>query len=274
MLGLLLVVTFIANYLATTLPAQMATNDVARDLVVENQASLFATLLNRSITGAAVGNSVSQPISLGSAGDPPFAGADGATLTAGASASAFSIAFSVKGPSGAVSAFSLAGPSGAEVDVHLANTYAPPADIAFDEGAIVDAQSGGLPVIVDPPSIAYATNGTLTIDLPEFLGSVAAQGGIGTVTLSMYLASTANYTFPGAGSTLDSSVTLQVVSRYAYAWTVFFEEEFAGLTPTCTGASAACSGPFGFNGPVGTVKLTVPATELIVREGSFSVASG
>jgi hypothetical protein len=274
MLGLLLVVTFIANYLGTTLPAQMATNDVSHDLAVENQASVFATLVANAVNGGEVGVSVSQPISLGSAGDPPFAGPDGGTLTSGASSSALSVSFSVKSAGGVVSPFTLEGPVGAEVVVHLQNSYAPPADVAFDEGAVVFAQAGGLPVIVGAPGIAYAPNGTLTLLLPQFLGSVGSEAGTGTVALSMYLASTSTLAFPSKGSSLASSVTIQVVSRYAYAWKSYFADQFANLTTNCTGPAAACSGPFGFQGPVGTVTVQVPVKALQAIVGSFTLASG
>ena len=45
-LGLLLVVTVIANYLATTLPAQMSVNDLNHEIAVENQLGHFQAVLS------------------------------------------------------------------------------------------------------------------------------------------------------------------------------------------------------------------------------------
>jgi len=79
-LGLLLVVTFIANFLTTSLPNQMQVNDLNHELQVENQFGRLQAALEAASNAQAIGALVSQPISLGSAGDPPFANPDGATL--------------------------------------------------------------------------------------------------------------------------------------------------------------------------------------------------
>ena len=80
-LGLLLVVTFIANYLTTTLPNQMQVNDLNHELQVENQLGRLQAVLEAASAANAIGAQLSQPISLGSVGDPPFANPDGATLS-------------------------------------------------------------------------------------------------------------------------------------------------------------------------------------------------
>jgi hypothetical protein len=79
-LGLLLVVTFIANYLATTLPNQMSINDLNHDLQVENQVGRLQALLSSVSEAGTPGAPVSQPITLGSAGLPPFAPADSGSI--------------------------------------------------------------------------------------------------------------------------------------------------------------------------------------------------
>jgi hypothetical protein len=81
-LGLLLVVTFIANYLATTLPNTMGQNDLQHELAVENQVAQLSARMQAIAFAGAVGAQVSQPVSLGSAGAPPFAGPDSGYLTA------------------------------------------------------------------------------------------------------------------------------------------------------------------------------------------------
>ncbi len=72
--GLLLVVTFIGNYLTTVLPGQMSSNDLNHGLLVEDQVGRLATLLRNEVSADAVGAQITQPVSLGSSGEPPFQG--------------------------------------------------------------------------------------------------------------------------------------------------------------------------------------------------------
>ncbi len=71
-LGLLLVVSFISNYLATQLPGQMSAAEFAHDVQVEDQLSqLRATILAQtSLRGMPY--ALSTPITLGSGAVPPF----------------------------------------------------------------------------------------------------------------------------------------------------------------------------------------------------------
>ncbi|MCI4349813.1 MAG: hypothetical protein L3J93_06320, partial [Thermoplasmata archaeon] len=46
--------------------------------------------------------------------------------------------------------------SSGSVLVHLSNNYAPPADIAFEQGAVIGAEGGGIPVMVEPPLISVS----------------------------------------------------------------------------------------------------------------------
>jgi hypothetical protein len=81
-LGLLLVVTFIANYLTATLPNQMSVNDLNHVIQVENQVGRLQALLEDASSAGAVGAQLTQPITLGSVGIPPFAAANPATIEA------------------------------------------------------------------------------------------------------------------------------------------------------------------------------------------------
>jgi hypothetical protein len=82
-LGLLLVVTYLANYLTTTLPGQMSVNDLQHDVQVENQVGRLQALIAAGVASDAVGAQLSQPITLGGAGQPPFAGADSGWISPG-----------------------------------------------------------------------------------------------------------------------------------------------------------------------------------------------
>jgi hypothetical protein len=97
-LGLLLVVTVLANYLTTQLPAQMRVNDANHALTVENQVSRLAGSLSALTSEGGVGAYLSQPVSLGSEGAPPFAAADGSVIGPGAQGSQLTTSFTVVGP--------------------------------------------------------------------------------------------------------------------------------------------------------------------------------
>jgi len=97
-LGLLLVVTFLANYLATTLPNTMGANDLQHEQQVENQVAQFSALLTAVAQAGVVGAQVSQPINLGSAAAAPFAASDGAFLSAANVSTGMSLNFTLNGP--------------------------------------------------------------------------------------------------------------------------------------------------------------------------------
>jgi hypothetical protein len=92
------VVTFIASYLTTSLPNAMSQNDLQHEVLIENQLARLSALLLATSEAAAPGAQVSQPITLGSAGSPPFAGSDGASVTAAPRGSLMSINYSLIGP--------------------------------------------------------------------------------------------------------------------------------------------------------------------------------
>jgi len=97
-LGLLLVVTYIANYISTTLPAQMASNDTEHLLQVENQLGRLAALAKAVAEGAAPGTQVSQPVVLASEGVPPFAVPDPGQLVPANSSGGAAVNFTLTGP--------------------------------------------------------------------------------------------------------------------------------------------------------------------------------
>lgn len=96
-LGLLLVVTYIANYLSTTLPAQMSSNDTEHLLQVENELGRLAALAEAVSKGAAPGTQVTQPVVLASQGVPPFAVPDPGQLVSANSSGGAAVNFSLTG---------------------------------------------------------------------------------------------------------------------------------------------------------------------------------
>jgi hypothetical protein len=97
-LGLLIVVVYIANYLTAVLPGQMSANDLNHVVLVENQVGHFQALLQSASAVGAVGAELSQPITLGSAGQPPFADADSGSIGPAANGSYFQVNSTLSGP--------------------------------------------------------------------------------------------------------------------------------------------------------------------------------
>ncbi len=80
LLGLLLVVTFIANFLTTVVPNQMQVNDLNHEVTVESQFSRLAALLSAATANGPVGMQIVQPITLGSAAVAPWVAQDGSSI--------------------------------------------------------------------------------------------------------------------------------------------------------------------------------------------------
>jgi hypothetical protein len=256
-------VTIVANYLATTLPNTMGQNDLQHELQVENQVSELSALVGAVGTTTAVGAQVSEPVTLGSQGAPPFAGPDGgflgplatlANTTGNFPRAVFN--FTLSGQTVPLSSTGSAG-----FDVHLSNTYAPPADVAFDQGAVVFAEAGGLPIFIVPPSITLS-QGVLTVFLPRFLNPVTSESGTGTADLLLRMVSTAPVTIPSRDLALASSsnIVITVVTQFAAAWYAYFQTTSLSSYVTCTGPSHVCTALYSSGGftPLGTVTLTIP----------------
>jgi hypothetical protein len=168
------------------------------------------------------------------------------------------------------------GAVGASLVVHLRNTYAPAADVAFDQGAVVYAQSNGRPLLLVGPAITY-TGGTLALWVPEFLGTVGAEAGDGTAELSARLVSVVSLHLPSDGFSISGTISIKVTTPYAAAWESYFgaiPALAADVSPCFPATSIACAGPFGFNGPLGTVYLNVTAKALAFQVATYAVTLG
>lgn len=269
MLGLLLIVTMLANYLATELPGQMAVNEGDHELQVENQLLRLGSLLRGAAASGALGAQLSQPISLGSQGEPPFAPPSGGAIGPGVAGSSMYATFTVSGPTTLTQTTS--GAPGASFVLRLENVYSPQAYFAYDEGAIVYAQPNGVPVLLVTPNVTYA-DAKLSVWMPEFVSTIGTEVGVGVAALSVRLVSLLNISLPDDNYELSGSTTLKVVSPYAQAWWSFFNSTIPSVTATCSSTvKNACDGPFLSSLPLGTVAVTVPATALAIQVATFGV---
>jgi hypothetical protein len=277
------VVTYIATYLSTTLPNTMSVNDLNHDVLVENQVAFASTIATRMTMADAIGGQAILPITLGSQAAPPFAGSDGAQLAplvnyTGGIYGMF-VNYSVTSSSG-TTALSAAAVPGAGFDVNLHNTYATGAEVVYDEGAVVYAQPGGIPIMQDPPAISLA-NSELTVTVPAFLNGFGAESGTGNAELSLRLAVVHSVSLPLGGFTLASGVpvTVTVFTPFAAAWLNFFTNSpsFPGVTTTCTPTATSylsvCSPSYQYEpgGSLGKVTVSFTVSSLTLREGFFAV---
>ncbi len=179
--------------------------------------------------------------------------------------------------------------------VHLLNSYAPRAEVAFDQGAVISAQPGGYPVMVDPPPVSFSS-GIANVWLPAFLGPVGSESGTGTAVMNLRLYSAEVFAFPGGGWLANpghnfgnatdpvlGSIQLNYTTPYAYAWNHSAwasSIRAAGGTVHCgsiSGASdPALCGPtpsaYEPGGPLGLVTITLPAVRLVLTMAVFTIA--
>lgn len=281
-LGLLLVVTFIATYLSTTLPNQMSINDLNHDILVENQVGQVGVVTDQLAAVGVVGSEASFPISLGSNSVPPFAGPDPAVVEPLTNWSQMYVNYSLSNPSRGTVAMSAATIPGAGFVVSVRNTYAPVADVAYDEGGIVFAQPGGVPTMVDPPEITLV-HGALSIVAPVFSNRIGAEGGTTTAEIGVRLITVQTFTAPVTGYSLASGtpVVITVITPFAAAWLNYFDAQasFSGSTITClptsTGVHSVCSPSYEYvaGGLLGKVTISVPApASLSVTQAFFAIS--
>jgi hypothetical protein len=176
---------------------------------------------------------------------------------------------------------------GAGMTVLLRNTYAPSGEVAFDAGAVVFAQYGAYPVIVDDPPISLTVVGGVggavtaaSIWLPFFSNTVGSVSGIGTETLNLRLLHSSSYLLTSSNATTfainpNVPVSLVINTPYAEAWAAYLATQlsFTGLW-TCLPAPI-CTGTYSPGVSLGQVTITIPATNLValnIGTTVFSVA--
>jgi hypothetical protein len=204
-LGLLLVVTFIANYLQTTLPNQMSIYDLDHDLQVENQLGRFQALLEAVSVQGDVGAQVSQPVTLGSQGLPPFADADSGTVGP-LNGSNYTLSYQLDGPSffappstgktGGAYPAACTYASGTRVTMTCTARASPVYNFTTTpaSGFLVNINAGG------SPQLNFSTNGTAAT--PEKI-SIGSAGAASTMTVYVYGSNDTISLFFGVATTVD-----------------------------------------------------------------------
>jgi len=169
-------------------------------------------------------------------------------------------------------------PPSASLVVELRNTYAPTAEVALDQGAVVYAQAGAIPVFIVPPPISYVS-GVLSVFLPRFSGTIGTEAGSGTADVLLRLLSVQQIQVPSSGFSLANSttVTMTVVSPYAAAWYAYFlsvPSLASYVTCSPAGASSPCTALYQPGYSLGKVTVTVPASSSLTLDflvGLYSI---
>jgi hypothetical protein len=173
----------------------------------------------------------------------------------------------------------------AGLDVHFANTYIPPGDVAFDQGAVIYAQDGGVPTMVDGPSITATENGqtinSLSLWFPVFVGQLPTESGLSTTSVAARLVSVTSISLTSAnilGIANSTNIVITIHSPYTAAWEGWLDATpgFAGHFVCTPATGAACIGPYTSSAPMGTIVLTVPTTtqldKLSIQIATFSIS--
>ena len=162
--------------------------------------------------------------------------------------------------------------------VHLSNHYAPAADVAFDQGAVILAEQVGTPVMIEPPAITYGTEplgATVKLTLFNFVGSATSEAGVTTAGIQTTLLSSQQYSLNTGitGTVLVSYPTLNITTFYPAAWENFFTTLPHSFVPT---GSVQCVETTPFAGsclsPPSNVPVTISVT-LVVAQFSINVAT-
>lgn len=170
--------------------------------------------------------------------------------------------------------------AGGGLVVHSTNRYTPQSDVALDEGAVILAQSGGTPIMVNPPPFSVVRNGpglTGELTLMNFVGTPKTDSGTTAAWVTAQVLSVTSLTISNGftGSQFLTGLNFTVTTPYPLAWKAFFasmpiafpSQSFclAPLPASCAGLQpgqlATLQAPFA----VSTLKLILVTVELTIN---------
>ncbi|MCI4372159.1 MAG: hypothetical protein L3K02_00725 [Thermoplasmata archaeon] len=275
LLGLLLVVTFIANFLTTVVPNQMQVNDLNHVIQVENEYGRLSALLTSAGAEGSPGMQIVQPLSLGSDGVAPWSAQDGSSVGSGRFGSTASLSFGLLGamvyspplgpPQGGPALPAGCGfTSGAHIGIACTAALT---ELAYNFSGNSKAFSVTSTLATGLYALNYSTNFS-TISIAATLGAKVDLGVYGSndqVTLSVLGGSSINVTLAGnvdylnLGGTGTAGV---VVSSYGTSDSLYESSAGAGtmrvvsygnadsITANATAAMAYTAYVTGFNATV------------------------
>ncbi|MHB8352078.1 MAG: hypothetical protein ACYDFT_05240 [Thermoplasmata archaeon] len=142
--------------------------------------------------------------------------------------------------------------------VHLNNQYLPPADLAYDQGAVILSHPGIGSIMVSPPKFEFQrtaagwTGNLVLVDVP---GTPFSEGGTETAGIVSRLVSVQHFELQSnaTDSIYFISSALNLTTAYPGAWASYFQS----LPVAVTGGEVVCTPPYAFTAPYSC--LTPPA---------------
>jgi len=110
--------------------------------------------------------------------------------------------------------------------VQLANRYLAPTDIVYDQGAVINYQLGGNPVMYSPPALTATkipAGNAAKLTLVNLVGNFTSENGYGTAAIATQLLSAETFVVQN-GHTADdltSPLYLNITTAYPKAWMSF-----------------------------------------------------
>ncbi|MFZ3356263.1 MAG: hypothetical protein WA549_05835 [Thermoplasmata archaeon] len=213
--GLLIVVTFISNFLLLQLPGEEANNEYNHLLQVENQLASLEAVLSAQVKQPGFGYTLTAPVTLGSQGVPPF----GPPATS-------SIYLQQDGLMANLTLPGIQSNFVSGVNVQLNNLYTPTAHIVLEQGAVILSQTDGTPVMVEPPQFAFSGSAssarTANLTLFSFEGPPIGQSGVMTAVVLTQVLSASTYTIAVPNTATTSGASLNLTTDYPVAWVTYF----------------------------------------------------
>jgi hypothetical protein len=110
--------------------------------------------------------------------------------------------------------------------VHLYNRYLPPTDIVYDQGAVIEYQLGGSPVMSSPPSLIITripAGYTAAITLVDIEGNFTIENGFQTAAVSTQILNHQTIVVKNGLTTdrLTSPLFMNITTAYPKAWLTY-----------------------------------------------------
>ncbi|MCI4360445.1 MAG: hypothetical protein L3J91_01960, partial [Thermoplasmata archaeon] len=115
---------------------------------------------------------------------------------------------------------------GEGVIVHLFNRYLPPTDIVYNQGAVIESQLGGSPIMYSPPALVATkipAGNAATLTLVNMVGNFSSEVGLTTSAITTRVLSATTFVVQN-GRTADDLVSplyLNFTTAYPAAWISF-----------------------------------------------------
>jgi hypothetical protein len=155
--------------------------------------------------------------------------------------------------------------------VHLYNRYVAQTDVAYDQGAVIERQVGGEPIMLSPPKFTtgtFAGGLSASLTLVNILSNFSTDAGLTTAAITSQVVSVHRLVmFSGVTQNiLFSPFWLNISTAYPQAWMTFFAGH-ANVFPsgaTCS-SSVVILPPYTCANPPAGVSVTVHAALVVAR---------